>query len=328
MKCLGFKDITKKKALITGITGMDGANLARHLLSIDYNVAGIIRYSSSRTTNTWRIKQIEDSLKLYSADLLDYSSVNNAINDFNPDEIYHLGAMSHVGESFKQPLLSIQSICNGTAHILEAARISPNKIKIYLASTSEMFGRNIDKDGFQRESTPFAPSSPYACAKVFAHNLGENYRNSYSMFVSSGILFNHTGPLRGDEFFEQKVVKAAVNIAKGKQDVLKVGNLNSYRDFSDSEDFVKGMHLMLQHSSADTFVLASGQTHSMQSIVDYVFDKLHIPKNKIQIDPQFFRPEEVDLLKGDASKARKILKWKPESDIFSTLNKMIECAAK
>lgn len=323
------KQMKQKSALITGITGMDGSYLARFLLEQNYKVYGLVRRTASTSQSLWRIKDILDKVTLVSGDLTDKSSIDAAIKQSNPDEIYHLAAQSHVGESFKQPLYTCENICLGTLNVLDSARVNKPDARIYLASTSEMFGRNIDHDGYQRETTPFGPSSPYACAKVFAHNIGINYRNSYKMFVSMGILFNHTGPMRGCEFLEQKVVRNAVKIKKGLQESLSLGNLDSYRDMGDSRDYVKAMWKMLQVDKPNEFVISSGQTRRMSSIVNYVFDCLELDKAQVlKIDSNLFRPEEVFMLKGDNTKAKTLLDWQPSISFEQTIQDMIEEAYK
>jgi GDPmannose 4,6-dehydratase len=316
-----------KIALITGISGMDGSYLAEFLLEKDYIVHGIIRRSSS--INTKRLNNIYNhpNLKLHYGDLSDTSMICKVINEIEPDEIYNLGAMSHVAVSFEIPEYTTDIDAVGTLRILECIKNNKKKIKFYQASTSELYGGIYDKP--QNEDTPFHPRSPYAVAKQYAYWITKNYRESYNMFAVNGILFNHTSPRRGETFVEQKIVKGAVAILKNKQDVLKLGNIYSYRDYGHSKDYINAMWLMLQHNIPEDLVIATGEKYLIKDIITIVFSKLgmniswegdginEIAKIKdngkvvIKIDPKYFRPSEVDTLIGDPTKAKEVLNWKP-----------------
>ena len=316
-----------KISLITGISGMDGSYLAEFLLEKNYIVHGIIRRSSS--INTKRLNNIygHPNLKLHYGDLSDTSVICKVINEIEPDEIYNLGAMSHVSVSFEIPEYTTDIDAVGTLRILECIKNNKKKIKFYQASTSELYGGVYDKP--QNEDTPFHPRSPYAVAKQYAYWITKNYRESYNMFAVNGILFNHTSPRRGETFVEQKIVKGAVAILKNKQDVLKLGNIYSYRDYGHSKDYINAMWLMLQHNIPEDFVIATGEKYLIKDIITIVFSKLgmninwegdginEIAKIKdngkivVKIDPKYFRPSEVDTLIGDPTKAKEVLNWKP-----------------
>tara|TARA_B100000900_G_scaffold390106_1_gene383535 strand:- start:855 stop:1826 length:972 start_codon:yes stop_codon:yes gene_type:complete len=317
----------KKKALITGINGQDGSYLSELLLEKDYEVFGTLKRNSVAENQSSRIDHIFSDINLEYADLTDMSSIIRLIKSIQPDEIYNLGAQSHVGISFSQPLYTVNTIVYGTLNILESVRILNPKIKVYQASSSEMFGNSIDSDGFQRESTPMHPVSPYGCAKLFGYNIIRNYRNSYNLFLSNGILFNHESPRRGINFVTNKVVDGAVRISVGKQKKLELGNLLSSRDWGHAKDYVKAMWLILQHNKPDDFVCSTGRTHTVENLVDYVFDKLDLSKEKhLKINPKYFRPEELDILKGDNSKIVKELNWSHEYSFESMLDEMIDFA--
>ena len=268
----------RKVALITGITGQDGAYLAEFLLEKGYEVHGTIRRSSS--INTDRIDGLiskyseSNQLSLHYSDLLDSSSITNLLNNIIPDEVYNLAAQSHVRISFDQPVYTSQVTGLGTLNLLEAIRLTNPNIKVYQASSSEMFGNNVDGDGYQRETTPMNPVSPYGCAKVFSYNICRNYRNSYGMFISNGILFNHESPRRGTNFVTNKVAKEAVKIKLGLSNKLKLGNLNASRDWGHAKDYVEAMWLILQHDKADDFVCSTGISHTVKDLVEYVFTAL------------------------------------------------------
>jgi len=315
----------KKKALITGINGQDGSYLAELLLEKDYEVYGTLKRNSVAENQSVRIDHIFNNINLEYADLTDMSSIMRLIKNINPDEIYNLGAQSHVGISFDQPLYTVNTIVYGTLNILESVRLLNQDIKVYQASSSEMFGNSIDKDGFQRESTPMHPVSPYGCAKLFGYNIIRNYRNSYKLFLSNGILFNHESPRRGINFVTNKVVDGAVKIKLGKQKNLELGNLLSSRDWGHAKDYVKAMWLILQHSKPDDFICSTGRTHTVENLVDYVFEKLNLNKDEhLQINPKYFRPEELDILKGDNSKIVRELNWSHEYSFETMLDEMIE----
>ena len=315
----------KKKAFITGIAGQDGSYLAELLLKKNYKVYGILRRNSTVEHQKSRLEHLEKKIELCYGDLLNESSLHALLKKIKPDEIYNLAAQSHVRVSFEIPQFTIKTNALGVANILEAYRINCPKAKFYQASSSEMFGRSVDKDGYQRETTPFQPTSPYGCAKVFAFNMVKHYRIAYKLFASNGILFNHESPRRGSNFVTNKVIKTAVRIKLGLERNLFLGNIHSFRDWGHSKDYVEAMRLILNNKSADDFVIATGQSRSVKQLTDYVFKKLKLdPKKYIKINKKYFRPEELKYLRGDASKARKILKWKPKYKFEAMLDEMIQ----
>lgn len=308
-----------KKALITGITGQDGSYLAELLLEKGYEVHGIVRRSSS--FNTDRIDHIyrdphetDAKLFLHYGDLTDGQNLTNLVLDVKPDEIYNLGAQSHVRVSFDAPAYTVQVVGIGALNVLEAARqLNKNHLtKVYQASSSEMYGDVIETP--QTESTPFQPQSPYACAKVYAFHQTVNYRHAYDLFAVNGILFNHESPRRGETFVTRKITRAATRIKLGLQNKLFLGNLDAKRDWGYAKDYVEGMWRMLQHSEPDDFVLATGETQTIRQFLDYSFGRLDLDWAKyVEIDPRYFRPTEVNLLLGDASKAKDLLGWTPQT---------------
>jgi len=314
-----------KVALITGINGQDGSYLAEFLLEKGYEVWGTVKRNSVAENQTARIDdEIFKQIKLEYADLNDLSSLIRIIQMCEPDEIYNLAAQSHVRISFDQPIYTAQTTGIGTLNLLEAIKLTNPLVKMYQASSSEMFGNSIDKDGFQRETTPMTPVSPYGCAKVFSYNICRNYRNSYDMFVSNGILFNHESPRRGTNFVTNKVVKTAVQIKKGLKTELALGNLDATRDWGHAEDFVEAMWLILQQDKPDDFVCATGVSHSVRELCDYVFTELGMNyKDYVTIDPKYFRAEELTDLKGDSSKLRLTTGWKPKHNFVSLMDDMI-----
>jgi GDPmannose 4,6-dehydratase len=314
-----------KVALITGINGQDGSYLAELLLEKEYEVWGILRRNSSPEGQTSRINHIFDRLNLVYGELTDLSSLISVVNKCQPDEIYNIGAQSHVRISFDIPIFTADVTAMGTLNVLEAIRqVNPN-IKMYQASSSEMFGNSIDDDMFQRETTPLIPVSPYGCAKVFSYNICNNYKNSYDMFISNGILFNHESPRRGINFVTNKVVKSAVDIKKGIKSTLPMGNLTATRDWGHAKDYVKAMWMMLQHSVPDNFVCATGVSHSVKDLVMYVFEKLDMNyQDYVTQEEKFLRPEELTDLKGDSTKLRSTLGWKPTYTFETMLDEMIE----
>ena len=315
-----------KKALITGINGQDGSYLAEFLLDKGYEVWGILKRNSVAENQTARINdEIYPKLKLEYADLTDLASLIKVIQKVQPDELYNLAAQSHVRISFDQPLYTANATAIGALNVLEAIRmVSPNT-KVYQASSSEMFGNSIDKDGYQRETTPMNPVSPYGCAKVFAYNISRNYRHSYNMFVSNGILFNHESPRRGTNFVTNKVCKEAVKIKLGLSNELKLGNLDATRDWGHAKDYVRAMWGILQLDKADDFVCATGISHSVRELCDYVFSSLDLDyKKHVTQDEKFLRPEELHDLKGDASKLVKATKWTHDYTFESMLDEMVE----
>jgi len=316
----------KKVALITGINGQDGSYLAEFLLKKDYEVWGVLKRNSVAENQTARIPDnIFKKLNLVYGDLTDLSSIITVIQKCKPDEIYNLAAQSHVRISFDQPIYTSQVTGLGTLNVLEAVRLTNKKTKIYQASSSEMFGNNVDDDGYQRESTPMDPVSPYGCAKVFSYNICKNYRNSYGMFISNGILFNHESPRRGTNFVTNKVAKEAVKIKLGLSNELKLGNLNASRDWGHAKDYVEAMWLMLQHQKPDDFVCSTGISHTVKDLVEYVFKSLELDwKKYVSVDGKYLRPEELTHLKGDCSKIKNTLSWKPKYTFEDMMDEMIE----
>ena len=286
---------------------------------------GILKRNSVSENQTARLGDNYPKVKLEYADLTDLSSLIRVISLCQPDEIYNLAAQSHVRISFDQPLYTANTTGIGALNILEAVKLVKPDCKIYQASSSEMFGNTIDSDGFQRETTPMNPVSPYGCAKVFAYNISRNYRHSYGMFVSNGILFNHESPRRGTNFVTNKVVKEAVKIKLGLSNELRLGNLSATRDWGHAKDYVQAMWMLLQLDEPGDFVCATGISHSVQDLCEYVFSKLDLNwREYVKADSKFFRPEELHNLKGDSSKLRETTGWKPEYTFESMLDEMIE----
>ena len=315
-----------KKALITGINGQDGSYLAEFLLSKGYEIWGILKRNSVSENQTSRIpNDIFNKINLEYADMTDMSSLLRILKISNPDEIYNLAAQSHVRISFDQPIYTTETIAIGTLNLLEAMRIICPNSKFYQASSSEMFGNNIDDDGYQRESTPMNPVSPYGCAKVYAYNICRNYRNAYNMFISNGILFNHESPRRGTNFVTNKVVKEAVKIKLGLSNKLNLGNLEASRDWGHAKDYVRAMWLMLQHDKPDDFVCSTGVSYTVKDLVKYVFRKLNLKwEDYVGIDSRYYRSEELKFLKGDCSKAKNILGWEHKYNFETMLDEMIK----
>lgn len=314
-----------KKALITGIAGQDGSYLAEYLISKNYEVHGIVRRNSTPEHQSSRIDPNTVNLFTHYGDLSDISSLNKILLEVQPDEIYNLAAQSHVRISFDIPQYTAQTNALGVLNLLEAFKQSSPKSKFYQASSSEMFGSSVDEDGFQRETTPLNPVSPYGCAKVFAYNICRNYRNAYGLHIVNGILFNHESPRRGSNFVTNKVVKSAVEIKKGVRDILELGNMDSYRDWGHSKDYVKAMHMIINHNKPDDFVVATGKTNSVRDMVNYVFNSLELnPLKYVRQNSKYLRPEELKYLRGDCSKLKETFNWEPEYNFESLMDEMIE----
>ncbi len=328
------------KALITGITGQDGAYLSKHLLDLGYEVYGAARRNSNYNTERLQILGIENDIKIKEFELLEESNIRNVIEEIQPDEIYNLGAQSFVGASFVTPMYTAEVTGLGVLRVLDAIRtVCPNS-KFYQASSSEMFGKVLETP--QNEETPFYPRSPYVVAKVYAHFITKNYRESYNIFGSCGILFNHESPLRGNEFVTKKIVKAVAKIKKGEQDKLILGNLDAKRDWGFAGDYVEAMHLMLQAEKPDDYVISTGETHSVREFVELSLNAVGIDfewkgegvksvaiskkdgKEIVACSKEFYRPAEVDLLLGDCSKAQSELGWKPKTTFNSLVELMID----
>lgn len=314
-----------KIALISGINGQDGSYLAELLIEKGYEVYGTLKRNSVAENQTSRLVDIYDKLKLHYADLTDLSSLIRVIQEVRPNEIYNLAAQSHVRISFDQPIYTANATGIGVLNLLEAVKLVDKSIKIYQASSSEMFGNSIDADGFQRETTPLIPVSPYGCSKVFAYNISRNYRNSYGMFISNGILFNHESPRRGTNFVTNKVVKQAVKIKLGLANSLSLGNLDATRDWGHAKDYVEAMWSILQLDNPDDFVCATGISHSVRDLCEYVFGALDLNYlDYVKQDEKFYRPEELNDLKGDSTKLRETIDWKPKYTFETMLDEMIE----
>ncbi len=310
-----------KSALITGITGQDGSYLAELLLEKGYNVYGIYRRSSVETFE--RIEHIKDKIKLLSGDLLDLSSLIGLLKDCQPDEVYNLGAQSFVPASWEQPILTSDIDALGVTRMLEAIRKTNPGIKFYQASSSEMFGKVQEVP--QTEKTPFYPRSPYGVSKVYAYWITKNYRESYNIFACNGILFNHESPRRGKQFVTRKVSHSVAKIKLGMQKDLALGNLDAKRDWGYAKDYVEAMWLMMQHDQPDDYVIATGETHSVGELCETAFSHLGIDyKDYVKTDPKFVRPPDVDLRKGDATKAKKKLGWKPKVKFKELVEMMVD----
>lgn len=310
-----------KRALITGITGQDGSYLAELLLEKGYQVFGMVRRAS--TENFERIQHIKDRIELVQADLLDQLSLIDAVRNCAPDEVYNLAAMSFVPASWNQPVLTGEFTALGVTRMLEAIRLSAPQARFYQASSSEMFGKVRETP--QNEQTPFHPRSPYGVAKVYGHFITVNYRESYNMYAVSGILFNHESPRRGLEFVTRKVTDGAARIKLGLAKELRLGNLEARRDWGYAGDYVEAMWLMMQQDEPEDYVIATGETHSVRELVELAFGRLGLDWQQYVVqDPRYYRPAEVDLLIGDASKARKKLGWAPKITFRELVEMMVD----
>ncbi len=316
-----------KKALITGINGQDGSYLAELLLDKGYEVWGILKRNSVAENQTYRLDTVygHPNLKLEYADMLDLASLVRVLQRCMPDEVYNLAAQSHVRISFDQPIYTAQVTGIGTLNMLEAVRLICPTARIYQASSSEMFGNSIDADGFQRETTPLMPVSPYACAKVFSYNICRNYRNSYNMYISNGILFNHESPRRGTNFVTNKVAKEAVKIKLGLSKELVLGNMQSTRDWGHAKDYVRAMWMILQQETSDDYVCSTGVSRSVEDLVKYVFGKLDLDiEQHVRVSERYFRPEELHHLRGDYTKLKTQVGWEPEFSFEQMMDEMME----
>lgn len=316
-----------KKAFITGVGGQDGSYLSEYLISLGYEVHGMVRRHSVAENQQVRLEPIRENnnFHVHYGDLLDQTSIEKLLTEIKPDEIYNLAAQSHVRISFDIPQFTVQTNSLGVVNMLEAyKRICPNS-KFYQASSSEMFGLTVEDDNFQRETTIMNPVSPYGCSKVFAYNMVRHYRRAYGLHATNGILFNHESPRRGSNFVTNKVVKTACMIKLGLAKKLELGNMDSYRDWGHSKDYVKAMYKIINHDIPDDFVVSTMETHSVREMCDFVFSYLNMDYNDYVIqNPKFLRPEELPYLKGDSTKVRQTLNWKPEYSFKNLLHEMCD----
>lgn len=314
-----------RTALITGIAGQDGSYLSELLLEKGYEVHGIVRRNSVPEHQESRLDFLGDSITCHYADLLDVGSLYRLIELVKPDEIYNLAAQSHVRISYEIPQFTASTNAMGVLNLLDAIRMTNSKIKFYQASSSEMFGSSVDSDGFQRETTPMHPVSPYGCAKLYAYSITRNYRAAYGLFAVNGILFNHESPRRGSNFVTSKVIKTAVEIKYGLRNSLVMGNLDSYRDWGHSRDYVRAMHAIINHETPEDFVVATGQTRSVRDLLELTFSNLGMNYLEyVTQDKKYMRPEELPYLKGDATKIKSALGWEPHVTFGELVREMIE----
>tara|TARA_A100001515_G_scaffold27578_1_gene21213 strand:+ start:1423 stop:2388 length:966 start_codon:yes stop_codon:yes gene_type:complete len=312
-----------KRALITGIAGQDGSYLSEYLLSKGYEVHGIVRRNSVPENQDSRIKDLD--IVTHYGDLLDPLSLNRIVSEVEPDEVYNLGAQSHVRISFDVPSFTIQTNGLGVLNMLEACRNFIPKVKFYQASSSEMFGNTVDDDGYQRKTTPMNPTSPYGCAKVLGYNLVRHYRAAYGMHACNGILFNHESPRRGSNFVTNKIVKGAVEIHKGLRKELALGNLDASRDWGHSKDYVRAMHKIVNHNTASDWTVATGESRTIREMCDVTFSILDMDyRDYVTQDERYFRPQELDFLKGDSSEIRDELGWQPRYSFRSMVEEMVD----
>jgi len=312
-----------KKALIIGISGQDGSYLAEHLQDHNYKVYGIVRRHSVAENQNFRISSLKN-IETHYGDLLDSQSIIEIIKKIKPAEIYNLGAMSQVQVSFNIPKFTIETNGLALVDLLEYFRKNFKDVKFYQASSSEMFGNSIEKNGFQKLTTNMQPVSPYGCAKLLAYNLVNHYRHAYGLFLCNGILFNHESPRRGSNFISTKIIKAAVEIKNGLRNKLEVGNLDSYRDWGHSKDYVRAMRLILNYKIPRNWIVATGKSYSVRDLITYVFKKLDLNFNKhVVVNPKYIRPHELNYLRGDSRETRSKLKWKPSYTFERMINEML-----
>ncbi len=312
-----------RKALITGINGQDGSYLSEFLIGKGYEVHGILRRHSVAENQDARINSLD--IKTYYGDLTDEVSLFKILKEVKPTEIYNLGAMSHVGISSQMPAFTIKTNSLSVISLLEFAKEICPECKVYQASSSEMFGNSIDSDGFQRLTTPMNPVSPYGCSKVMAYNLVKYYRQAYNKFYCNGILFNHESPRRGSNFVTNKVVKSIVMIKKKLINKLELGNMDSQRDWGHSQDYVEAMHLIMQYKSPNDWIVSMGETRSIRDFCEYAFSLVNLNYlDYVKHNEKYIRPLELDVLRGDSSKTRKLLNWKPKYTFESMIEEMIE----
>ena len=315
----------KKKAFITGIAGQDGSYLAELLLEKDYDVYGMVRRNSTPENQWSRLDHVNPQITVEYGDLTDVGSLERMLRTIQPDEIYNIAAQSHVRISMDIPQYTTQANALGIVNVLEAYRNNCPKARFYQASSSEMFGRSVDEDGYQRETTKMEPTSPYGCTKVFGYNMVRHYRNAYNLFAVNGILFNHESPRRGSNFVTNKVVKSAVEIKKGLREELPLGNLDAYRDWGHSKDYVRAMNMIINHTEPDDFVCATGVTNSVGDMCKYVFGKLGMDyKDYVTQDSRYMRAEELKYLRGDSTKLRTTFGWEPEYTFETLMDEMID----
>lgn len=310
-------------ALILGIGGQDGSYLAEHLVELGYSVHGVVRRNSTPEHQESRVHHLEDLVQTHYGDITDAPSLGRLVEDLQPDEIYNLAAQSHVRISFDIPGYTANTNAVGVAGLLEIIRSSAPTARLYQASSSEMFGTSVDADGFQRESTPMHPASPYGCAKLFSYHMVRTYRDAFGLFAANGILFNHESPRRGSNFVTNKIVQGAVAIHLGHSKELRLGNLDASRDWGHSADYVRAMHLILQHPTPDDFVVATGETRSVRDFCMIAFGLLGLDYEAFVVqDSRFLRPKEVPMLRGDSTKARRVLGWEPQVSFEQMVEEM------
>jgi len=317
--------MSKKIALITGVSGQDGSYLTEHLLELGYEVHGLVRRNSVPEHQESRVDHLAGSFEAHYSDMLDSNSLQRIFDQVQPDEVYNLAAQSHVRISYEIPGFTAQTNALGPLSILEIIRTSGSSTKFYQASSSEMFGDSVDEDMFQRETTPMHPVSPYGCSKLFGYHITRNYRKAFGIFAANGILFNHESPRRGSNFVTSKIVKTAVQIKLGMASELVLGNLDAERDWGHSRDYVRAMHLILNHSQPDDFVVATGETRSVRNLLEVVFSHLGMTyQDYVRQDPKYMRPEELPYLRGDSKKVREVLGWKPTTGFNELVTEMTD----